>query len=104
GGVVSPAEREAAREAAVAASLRQEEALLRELLPQVSQLLDGLGCPAEPPPELGLWLPGYAVAGERAEGAGACVVLVEPSPPQHQRRLAARAAAGGPVEVLRRGP
>lgn len=104
GGVVSPAEREAARAEAVAASLRQEEALLRELLPQVSQLLDGLGCPAEPPPELNLWLPGYAVAGERAEGAGACVVLVEPSPPQHQRRLAARAAAGGPVEVLRRGP
>lgn len=109
GGAVSPEEREAARAAAIAASLRQEEEALRTLLPEVVGLVGALGCPAMPPPRVRLWLPGYVIAGELVEGAGRdgeteCVVSVEPSPPQHQRRLSARAMDGGPIELLRRGP
>ena len=108
GGAVSPAEREAARAQAVTTSLTQEEEVLRALLPEIVGFVGALGCPAMPPPSVRLWLPGYIIAGEPVEGAGrdgetACVVSVEPSPPQHQRRLSARATDGGPIELLRRG-
>lgn len=108
GGVVTPDEREAARARAVAGSLRQEEQALNALLPEIVGFVGSLGCPAMPPPSVRLWLPGYIIAGDLVEGAGrdgetACVVSVEPSPPQHQRRLSARAIDGGPIELLRRG-
>ena len=108
GGDVSPEEREAARARAVEASLRQEEQALHALLPEIVGFVGALGCPAMPPPSVRLWLPGYVIAGELVEGAGRdgeteCVVSVEPSPPQHQRRLSARATDGGPIELLRRG-
>ncbi|MEY3213364.1 MAG: hypothetical protein RIT28_3845 [Pseudomonadota bacterium] len=109
GGVVRPEEREAARARAVTTSLTQEEEVLRALLPEVVGLVGALGCSAMPPPSVRLWLPGYVISGELVEGAGRdgeteCVVSVEPSPPQHQRRLSARATDGGPIELLRRGP
>jgi len=106
GGGVTAEEREAARARAVAESLRQEEEVLRAMLPEVVGLVGALGCPALPPPSVRLWLPGYAIAGEPGagrDGETACVVAVEPSPPQHQRRLSARATDGGPIELLRRG-
>ncbi|MBL8614760.1 MAG: hypothetical protein JNM72_04025 [Deltaproteobacteria bacterium] len=92
----TPEERASHHAAATAAAIRAEQAWLSEALPRLAAAAESpLGCRplSALGEEWGLMLRGYELS--FGEQAGRCEARVEPRPPQHGRRVAGRAHAGG---------